>query len=84
MKALGWYIEEQDLAQVSINLCDYNVTSLHTAYEECCRIAKVVVSAKLDPYLKQAKFEWDLIDFNLWHVVKLSCFRGVVESIYPI
>ncbi len=42
MKALGWYIEEQDLAQVSINLCDYNVTSLHSAYEECCRIAKVL------------------------------------------
>lgn len=41
VKALGWYLEEQDLAQVSINLCDYTVTSMHTAYEECCRIAKV-------------------------------------------
>lgn len=41
VKALGWYLEEQDLAQVSINLCDYTVTSIHAAYEECCRIAKV-------------------------------------------
>lgn len=41
MRALGWYLEEQDLAQVSINLSDFNVTSLHTVYEECCSIAKV-------------------------------------------
>ena len=49
MKALGWYLEERDLAQVSINLTDYNITSMHTAYEECCRIAKVKVikSARL-------------------------------------
>ena len=41
VKALGWYLEEKDLAQLSINLCDYSITSMHTAYEECCRIAKV-------------------------------------------
>ena len=41
MKGLGWYLEERDLAQVSMNLCDYNITALHTAYEECCQIAKV-------------------------------------------
>ena len=41
VRALGWYLEEQDLAQVSINLSDFNVTSLHTVYEECCSIAKV-------------------------------------------
>ena len=44
VKALGWYLDEKDLAQVSMNLCDYNVTSIHTAYEECSRIAKVLNS----------------------------------------
>lgn len=41
VKGLGWYLDEQDIAQVSMNLCDYNVTSLHTVYEECCKISKV-------------------------------------------
>ena len=41
MKALGWYLDEQDLAQVSINLTDYEVTPLHVAFEECSKDAKV-------------------------------------------
>ncbi len=41
VKGLGWYLEEHDVAQVSLNLCDFNITSLHTVYEECCKIAKV-------------------------------------------
>ena len=41
MKALGWYLEEQDLAQVSMNLTDYEVTPLHVAFEECSKDAKV-------------------------------------------
>jgi len=44
VKGLGWYIQEQSVAQVSLNLCDFNVTSLHTVYEECCRRAKVTHS----------------------------------------
>lgn len=41
VKALGWYLEEQDLAQVSMNLTDYEVTPLHVAFEECSKDAKV-------------------------------------------
>ena len=33
-QAIGWYLDEADLAQVSINLTDYQVTQLHTAFEE--------------------------------------------------
>ena len=43
MKALGWYLEEQDVAQVSMNLTDYESTPLHVAFEECCKDAKVRV-----------------------------------------
>lgn len=39
-KALGWYIEEYQCAQVSMNLCDIGVTPLHVAYEEVCRQAE--------------------------------------------
>lgn len=41
MKALGWYVDEQDLAQVSMNLCDFETTPLHVAFEECSKDAKV-------------------------------------------
>ncbi len=41
VKALGWYAEEYGLAQVSLNLCDYQVTSIHTAFEECSKDARV-------------------------------------------
>ncbi|XP_037075723.1 formimidoyltransferase-cyclodeaminase-like isoform X2 [Pollicipes pollicipes] len=34
-QAIGWYLEEADLAQVSINLTDYDVTPIHVAFEEC-------------------------------------------------
>lgn len=40
VKAIGWYIEEYGIAQVSMNLTDINVTSLHEAFEACCRSAE--------------------------------------------
>ena len=33
-KAVGWYIEEYDQAQVSINLTDYETTPIHLVFEE--------------------------------------------------
>ena len=33
-KAVGWYIDEYKKAQVSINLTNYNITSIHSAFEE--------------------------------------------------
>lgn len=35
VKAIGWYIEEYGLAQVSMNLTNINDTNLHEAYEAC-------------------------------------------------
>jgi glutamate formiminotransferase / formiminotetrahydrofolate cyclodeaminase len=40
VKAIGWFIEEFDLAQVSMNLTDFSVTPLHIAFEACCASAK--------------------------------------------
>eukprot|EP01087_Luapelamoeba_hula_P002911 TRINITY_DN1272_c0_g1_i1.p1 TRINITY_DN1272_c0_g1~~TRINITY_DN1272_c0_g1_i1.p1 ORF type:complete len:576 (-),score=124.16 TRINITY_DN1272_c0_g1_i1:29-1756(-) len=36
VKAIGWYIEEYGIAQISINLTDVNVTSMHVAFNEVC------------------------------------------------
>lgn len=34
-KAVGWYIDEYDRAQISINLTDFTVTSLHDVFDAC-------------------------------------------------
>lgn len=41
MQGIGWYLDEKNLAQVSMNLLDFEVTGLHTVYEETCREAQV-------------------------------------------
>lgn len=38
-KAIGWFIDEYGIAQVSMNLTNLSVTPLHTAFEEVCRAA---------------------------------------------
>lgn len=38
-KAIGWYIDEYGIAQVSMNITDIAATPLHIAYEEVCRAA---------------------------------------------
>lgn len=38
-KAIGWYIEEYGIAQVSMNITNINETSLHEAYEEVSKKA---------------------------------------------
>ena len=35
VKAIGWFIEEYGIAQISMNLTDIKVTSLHEAFEAC-------------------------------------------------
>lgn len=39
-KAIGWFIDEYGIAQVSMNITDINVTPLHKAFEEVCRAAQ--------------------------------------------
>lgn len=38
-KAIGWYIDEYDIAQVSMNITDIKATPLHVAFDEVCRAA---------------------------------------------
>jgi glutamate formiminotransferase/formiminotetrahydrofolate cyclodeaminase len=39
-KAIGWYIEEYGIAQVSINLTNISITPVHVAFEESCKKAQ--------------------------------------------
>lgn len=39
VKAIGWYIEEYGLAQISMNLTNVQETPVHIAFDECCQKA---------------------------------------------
>jgi len=40
VKAIGWFIEEYGVAQISMNLTNISVTPVHIAFEEVCRRAE--------------------------------------------
>jgi glutamate formiminotransferase/formiminotetrahydrofolate cyclodeaminase len=39
VKAIGWYIEEYGIAQISMNLTNINITPVHIAFDEVCNKA---------------------------------------------
>ena len=39
VKAIGWFIEEYGVAQISMNLTNISITSIHEAFDEVCRKA---------------------------------------------
>ncbi|XP_028427235.1 formimidoyltransferase-cyclodeaminase-like [Perca flavescens] len=42
VQGMGWYLDESNMAQVSTNILDYELTPLHTVHQEICSIAQVV------------------------------------------
>lgn len=40
VKAIGWFIEEYGIAQISMNLTDIAITSVHKAFDEVCQKAQ--------------------------------------------
>ena len=40
-RAIGWFIEEYGIAQISINLTDIKVTPVHVAFDEVCEKARI-------------------------------------------
>src|SRR5262245_7405844 len=40
VKAIGWFIEEYGIAQISINLTNLSVTPIHVAFDEVCSKAE--------------------------------------------
>ena len=39
-KAIGWFVDEYNISQVSINLTNYKITPPHIAFEECVKDAR--------------------------------------------
>lgn len=40
VKGLGWFVDEYNMAQISMNLTNYKITPMHIAFEECLSAAK--------------------------------------------
>ncbi len=40
VKAIGWYIEEYGVCQISMNLTNINITPVHVAFDEVCKKAE--------------------------------------------
>ncbi len=40
VKGIGWYIEEYGIAQISYNLTNISITSMHVAFDESCKAAE--------------------------------------------
>lgn len=40
VKAIGWYIKEYGIAQISINLTNISITPMHIAFDEACKKAE--------------------------------------------
>jgi glutamate formiminotransferase / formiminotetrahydrofolate cyclodeaminase len=40
VKAIGWFIEEYGIAQISMNLTNISITPVHIAFDEACRKAE--------------------------------------------
>jgi glutamate formiminotransferase/formiminotetrahydrofolate cyclodeaminase len=40
VKAVGWYIEDYDIAQISINFTNYHLSPIHLVFDEACREAE--------------------------------------------
>lgn len=42
VKGIGWYVDEYNMAQVSMNLDNYKITPPHIAFEECKKEARAL------------------------------------------
>lgn len=41
VKGIGWFIEEYGIAQISLNLTDISITSMHKAFDTACERAQI-------------------------------------------
>ena len=41
IKAIGWYVDEYNRAQISINFTNYKISSLHHVFDAVCKLADI-------------------------------------------
>lgn len=96
VQAIGWYLQEENLAQVSANLLDYEITPLHAVYEETRKDAKelhlpilgsqLVGLVPLQALLTSAEYyikEENLFILEEEHKIRLVINRLGLDSLAP-
>jgi glutamate formiminotransferase/formiminotetrahydrofolate cyclodeaminase len=79
-KAIGWYIDEYGIAQVSMNITDIDVTPLHVAFDEVSRAASArgvrVTGAEIVGLVPKRV----LIDAGKYYLAKQERSLGISED----
>lgn len=80
VKGIGWYIDEYGIAQISYNLTNISVTSMHEAFDESCKAAlargiRVTGSEIIGLIPLQA-----MLDAADYYLVKQNRSLGIAES----
>jgi len=80
VKAIGWYIQEYGIAQISMNLTNLNVTPIHTAFEEVAAKASArgirVTGSELVGLIPLKS----LLDAGTWFLKRQQRSLGIPES----
>jgi glutamate formiminotransferase/formiminotetrahydrofolate cyclodeaminase len=80
VKAIGWYIEEYGVAQISMNLTNITITPVHIAFDEVCRRAQErgirVTGSELVGLIPLAA----LLDAGRYYLRKQQRSAGVSEA----
>ena len=80
VKAIGWYIEEYGVCQISMNLTNINVTPVHIAFDEVCKKATErgisVTGSELVGLIPLKS----LLDAGIYFLKKQQRSTGVSES----
>ena len=67
VKAIGWYLDDSNIAQVSINLTDYQTTPIHVAFEECVKDAESLKIAVVGSQIV------GLVPLNVYYQYIMQC-----------
>jgi glutamate formiminotransferase/formiminotetrahydrofolate cyclodeaminase len=80
VKAIGWFIEEYGIAQISMNLTNISVTPVHLAFDEVCRKADIrgvrVTGSELVGLIPLKS----LLDAGRYFLVKQQLSSGVSDD----
>jgi glutamate formiminotransferase/formiminotetrahydrofolate cyclodeaminase len=80
VKAIGWFIEEYGVAQISMNLTNINVTPVHIAFDEVCNKAAErgirVTGSELVGLIPLKA----MLDAGKYYLIKQNRSTGVSES----
>ncbi|HYM92674.1 MAG TPA: glutamate formimidoyltransferase [Chitinophagaceae bacterium] len=80
VKAIGWFIEEYGIAQISMNLTNINITPVHVAFDEVCKSAEKrgirVTGSELVGLIPLKS----MTDAGKYFLKKQKCSAGVSEK----